>query len=115
MITKASLSRKTEEERRVYALQDEKKKTQTGLLKKDFNTTFASSSGKRVLRWLMERCGYQKPSAVVDPATGKYQTESTIHNEARRILYLEIREFLTPDILGQVENKGLEQDEDLLT
>ena len=115
MKTVASLARLSEEEKRAYAIQDEKKKTQTGLLKKDFNTTFATPTGKRVLRWLMDKCGYQKPSVVVDPNTGKYQIESTLHNEARRILYLEMREFLNADVLAQVENKGLEQDEDLLT
>lgn len=86
------------------------------LLKKDINETFASAQGMATLRYIMDLCGYQRPSTVADPATGEIMYNSTIYNEARRNIYLSIRKFLKRETLISVENKGLEQDEvDLLS
>lgn len=95
------------------AKQDEvdKRNREIALLKKDLNDTFATGSGRRTLRFLMDMCGYQRPSIIADPQSGNPLIDGTIYNEARRNLYLSIRKYIHKDILTAVENEGLEQDQ----
>lgn len=81
-------------------------------LKKDISMTFATSHGMRTLRWLMNQCGYQTPSVTVNRETGELLTECTIYNEARRGLYLDLRQLVSLKTLIKVENQGLVQDEE---
>lgn len=68
--------------------------------------TFATGSGKVFLRWLMKECGYNSPSSVLNAETGDINFNATVHNEARRGVYLRVRGLLAsrPDILAEVEN-----------
>lgn len=67
---------------------------------------FSSESGREFLRWLVDESGFHKPSSVYNSETGEVVLNSTIHNEARRSLYLRVRFLLRtrPDILADVEN-----------
>lgn len=67
---------------------------------------FSTESGKEFLKWFMSECGYQSPSSVVHGETGEISFNATIHNEARRGVYLRVRNLLAsrPDILAEVEN-----------
>lgn len=110
-MTQAADVRLSEEDRRKKRAEDDKKAAELAQFRKDLNETFGSGAGRRVLRWLMDTCGYQRPSVIADPANGNPLTEGTVYNEARRNLYLSIRKYLSSEILIPVENKGLEQDE----
>lgn len=110
-MTVAADARLSPEEREKRLAEEQKKAAARARLKRDLNETFATGPGRRTLRWLMNECGYQRPSTSVDPNSTKILTENVVYNEARRNLYLAIRTFLHPDILIPVENKGLEEDE----
>lgn len=86
------------------------------LLKQAFCETFATEHGKKVLKWMMEQCSYQRPIIVADPHTGE-SLNTTLYAEGRRTLYLRIRNYLHRDILSQVETglEGADGSEDLLT
>lgn len=71
--------------------------------KQDFRETFATPHGRRALRIIMEACGYQKRSTVMDPTTGDALVNGTIHNEARRSVYIGLRELLDRETLIAVE------------
>lgn len=88
----------------------DKKVKEFGLLKKDFNETFATAAGRRVLRWLVEQSGYQVPNTVGDPRSGEILERATWYNEGRRNLYLQIRKFLKREILIDAEIRT-EEDE----
>lgn len=66
---------------------------------------FGTDSGKRVLLWLMDQCGFVDNHIPVDQQTGAVIKENIVYNEARRALYLDIRKLLAsrPDILSEVE------------
>ena len=73
-------------------------------LKKDFNITFASEEGQRVLSYLCKMCGYHSSSLVINP-TGEINMVSTAHNESRRSVYIAIRNMLRKDIYLKAEQK----------
>ena len=111
MRTRASQTRLTETEKTSEQIQKEIDQSRRKQAVKDLNETFSSSSGLRTLRFLMELCGYQKPSVVADPQSGEIQINSTVYNEARRNIYLTLRKCLKQDILIPVENHGLSNDD----
>lgn len=109
-MTYAADARLTDAERKTREETEAKKAADAALLRKDFNETFASAHGQRVLKYIMDVCGYQRSSTTVDPTTTKIITDNMLYNEARRNLYLSIRSFLKAEILIQVENKGVGND-----
>lgn len=69
----------------------------------DLNTTFSTPSGKRALNYLMKICGYGKSSVGGNPALGMDIRDGTLYNAARQNIYLEVRNFLEPKLLQEVE------------
>lgn len=67
---------------------------------------FSSAEGKIFLRWLCKECGFHAPSSVMDPSSLEINFHATVHNEARRGVYLTIRKMLwsNQEILAEVEN-----------
>lgn len=63
----------------------------------------ASSDGQLFLFWLMKQCAWDDTSLVTDPTSGEINQLASIYNEARRGVYLNVRDLLTPDILKNVE------------
>jgi len=82
---------------------------QKAQLRRDMAEAFSSTAGRRALRWLMEASGYQKPNAIENQA-GEMQTQSMLYNEARRGMYLAIRQYIPTEVLIAVENQGLGDD-----
>lgn len=73
-------------------------------LRQDFNEVFNTKAGQRVLSFLIKECGYQNPTTVFNPTTSEIVSSSTLYQEARRTIYLRIRQFIKPEILRIVEN-----------
>jgi len=65
--------------------------------------TFATEAGRITLRWLKDICGYQKFGVTVDPRSQEINKESTLYNEFRRSVYLNIRSKVNRDTLIAVE------------
>ena len=58
--------------------------------------------GVNLLRYLMHESGYHKRNAAV---TEKGICEKTLlWNDSRRTFYLDIRQFMTPEVINLVEN-----------
>lgn len=79
-------------------------------LMRDLSETFSTTAGRRTLRFLMEQCGYQKYNTFENGETGDLLVQSMLFNEARRGLYLDLRQFIPQEILIAVENQGLGDD-----
>lgn len=69
---------------------------------------FSTAAGKKVLYFLMNECGFLDSSIYFDN-NGAMKQNEIIYNEARRNVYLTLRQFLNtrPDILIDVEIKKL--------
>lgn len=111
MSTKASLRRVPDDVKALYEARQEELRAKNKKIARYANQVFATEEGKYVLRWLMEISGYQKPDVIRNPATGEILTDALLYNAAWRTFYLNIRSILRPEILRDVENKGLEMDE----
>lgn len=109
-MTRGSDSRISETRNSELKVLAEKKVKEAALLRKDFNETFATAAGRRVLRWLVEQSGFQVPNTVADPRSGEILERSTWYNEGRRNLYLQIRKFLKRDILIDAEIRTFEDE-----
>lgn len=70
-----------------------------------FNEVAATEAGLEVFQTIMELSGFKKPSTVVD-TTGAPSFHGTLYNDARRGLYLQIREFLKAHNLNRVEQEA---------
>ena len=68
-----------------------------------FNEVCGDAEGILFMRHLMKICGYQQTSITGDPQTGDLQERGTFYNEARRSIYLEIRKYVKPRYLKQIE------------
>lgn len=72
-------------------------------LKTLFIQVFNNEPGYRVLQFIMnELCGYQLPNTSMT-AMGDLSVHAMLHNEGRRGVYLDLRKFLSEDILKKVE------------
>jgi hypothetical protein len=71
-------------------------------LEQDFAQVFGTAAGKRVLSFITISSGFTVPSVVVTE-TGAVDATGTLFNEARRGLYLDMRKFIKPEILREVE------------
>ena len=72
-------------------------------LKKDYEDVCNTPEGIRVLRHIFLMCGYSKSSIVMNRESYEINTQSTVYNEARRNLYLEMRSFLDKKNLMKIE------------
>ena len=66
----------------------------------------STASGKEFLGWLLRECGFHQPSVVYNAESGEIRLQATAYNEAKRDVYLRVRNLLAsrPDILAEVEN-----------
>lgn len=113
MGTRGAERRQTDEhlQKKLDLQAEAKRKAQ--LLTNSIRRAFSTEDGRVTLKYLMDLCGYQKPGAVANPQTGELFTTSLLHNEAQRIVYLNIRKHVSARILAIVENQGLEIDEEI--
>lgn len=108
---KATEARLSDSDRNAREARERLRHKQEAQLKRDLNETFSTPAGRRSLFWLMQICGYQRPSVVADPQSGEVVINSTVYNEARRNLYLTLRSFLTRQILTDVELRGTQSED----
>lgn len=109
-MTRGSDSRISEVKNQELKILAEKKVKEAALLRKDFNETFATPSGRRVLRWIVEQSGFLLPNTVADPRSGEILERATWYNEGRRNFYLQIRKFLKREILIEAEIRTFEDE-----
>lgn len=67
---------------------------------------FSTEAGKYMLRWIMQECGFHKPSVIYNAESGDIKLDATVYNEAKRDIYLRIRSLLVhdPKLLAEIEN-----------
>jgi hypothetical protein len=82
----------------------EKKDTEKRLLqlRTILTQTFKTANGVRCLKLIKELSGYDKPN-VIKGSDGDLALHAMVYNEGRRDVYLELRKFLSDDILNKVE------------
>jgi hypothetical protein len=54
-------------------------------------------------RYLMNQCGFQRPSVVANQQTGEININSTIYMEARRNIWLDLRKMIPIKTLKKIE------------
>lgn len=72
-------------------------------LKEAFIETAGSPYGKLVLRWLMQECGFKAVSIVGNPQTGDIQDRGTLYNEARRNIWITMRQRIPTKLRNKIE------------
>ena len=60
-----------------------------------------TADGLTLFQWLVEICGYNQRSIVADPG-GEINTQSTIYNEARRNVWLDIMPMLPYEKVAEI-------------
>lgn len=79
-------------------------------LRIDMAVTFGSPEGKRVLRWLLNQCGFFENGIGGNPAIGLDAVHGTIYNNARRNVYAELRKMIPHSILKEVEFENIQEE-----
>lgn len=71
--------------------------------KEDLNTTFSTPEGKRTLKFIKDLCGFGVSNIGANTAMGMDIKDGTFHNAARQSIYLELRNYISTQILKDVE------------
>lgn len=61
--------------------------------------------GRTVFKWLHRICGFSRSTIVIDQL-GRVETDSMLHNEARRRVYIELRNQASRVLLTPVEEEA---------
>ncbi len=77
------------------------------LLKRDLEVAAASPEGLNLMRWIFNMTGYSKILITGNTQTGDIQDRGTLYNNARRSIWLEIRQLLPKRILKKIEYENL--------
>lgn len=70
---------------------------------KAVTAVLATDAGKELFKFLHQICGYDQTSIVIDLKTGNLDPEKTLYNEARRAVYIQLRNLAPKEILRDVE------------
>ncbi len=88
----------------------EKRRTQTDLLakkikiiKRDVEIATATPEGLNLMRWIFDLCGYSKVLIAGNPKVGLDVKDGTLYNNARRAIWLEIRQLVPRRTLKKIE------------
>ena len=68
----------------------------------------STEAGQALFTYLFNRCGYSQKSLVADSRSGALLEDSTMYNEARRGVYVELRRYAPLEALMKVEFKAEE-------
>ncbi len=77
------------------------------LLKRDFEIATATSEGLNVMKYLFNLTGYSKILIAGNPTTGDVHDRGTLYNNARRSIWLEIKEMIPIRTLKKIEYEKL--------
>ncbi len=73
------------------------------LLKRDLEIATASPEGLNLMRFIFNLSGYSKILITGNTQTGEILDRGTLYNNARRSIWLEIRQLLPKRILQKIE------------
>ncbi len=95
-------------EKRIRKEKQEKEKqeienTLFKLRKKDFNVVALTPEGKHLFRFLLDFCHFHRPVLTTNPKTGDINLQTTSYLEGRRSLYLDLRKYIKPKFLKEIE------------
>lgn len=76
----------------------------SAMMREDFTRTFQTESGKRVMAWLMDRCGFGKIILSADRQSGQLDPMMTTFAAMELNLYLEIRKHLPLKLTQEIED-----------
>ncbi len=79
-------------------------------LKRDIDSVLRTEAGRGVFRHLFYICGYDKSSIAVD-GLGVISSENVAYNEARRKVYIQLRNLASQSLLIPIEFKNLDLEE----
>ncbi len=85
------------------AKQKEKAEKTNKLLMRDIEVASASPEGLNLMKYIFDLTGYSKVLIVGNPATGDVHDRGTLYNNARRSIWLEIRQLIPKRILKKIE------------
>lgn len=88
-------------------IQKELAAKKTKLLKRDAGIATASPEGLNFMKYIFGLTGYSKILIVGNPATGDIHDRGTLYNNARRSLWLEIRQLIPRRTLKKIEYEEL--------
>ncbi len=77
------------------------------VLKRDLELATASPEGLNLMKWIFNLTGYSKILIVGNPQSGDIHDRGTLYNNARRSIWLEIRQMLPKRILKKIEFEKL--------
>ncbi len=77
------------------------------LLKRDLEIATASPEGLNLMRWIFDLSGYSKILIAGNIQTGEILDRGTLYNNARRSIWLEIRQLIPKRILRKIEYEKL--------
>lgn len=84
------------------------------VLKRDIEIATASPEGLNFMRWIFDLSGYSKILIAGNPKVGLDVKDGTLYNNARRSIWLEIRQMIPKRILKKIEyekyNFNVEED-----
>ncbi len=85
------------------AVQKDLSAKQLKLIKRDFEIGSASPEGLNMMKYIFGLSGYSKILIVGNPVTGEVHDRGTLYNNARRALWLEIRQLIPRRTLKKIE------------
>ncbi len=97
-------------EARLQAKRKEQKESavkQMRLIKRNVEIAAASPEGLNLLKWIFDLSGYSKVLIAGNPQIGLNVLEGTLYNNARRSLWLEIRQLIPARTLKKIEHEKL--------
>lgn len=74
-------------------------------MREDFTRTFQTESGKRVLAWLKNRCGFRKIILSADRQSGQIDPLLTTFAAMEYNLYIEITNNLPINLIQEIEDE----------
>ena len=77
------------------------------LLKRDLEIATASPEGLNLMKWIFGLSGYSKILITGNTQTGEINDRGTLYNNARRSIWLEIRQLLPRRTLKKIEFEKL--------
>lgn len=73
------------------------------VLKRAFTNVTSDPDGLIVMRYIMDESGWLGNLIVGDPTTGDIHDNATLYNNARRLLYKQLRKFIPVRALKKIE------------
>lgn len=68
-----------------------------------FQNVCATEDGILLLRFIRDECGFLLPSTIINPTTGEVNQKSTEYNDAKRDVYLRVRNYIPKKSLIKIE------------